>query len=50
MLHKESVVDAPKRPEVTSHMRRVAKGAFVIHFTLPGQALDLTCFTQPINV
>jgi hypothetical protein len=50
MLHEESVVDAPKRPEVTSLMRRVAKGASIIHFTLPGQVLDLICFTQPSNL
>jgi hypothetical protein len=49
MLHEKRLVDAPKRPEVTSHMRRVAKGASVIHFTLSGQALDLFCFTQPSN-
>jgi hypothetical protein len=44
---KKSLVDALNRPEVTSHMLRVAKEASVIHFTLSGQALDLIYFTLP---
>jgi hypothetical protein len=50
MLHEELLVDAPERPEVTSQMRRVAERVSVIHFTLPGQALDLTSFTQSSNI